>query len=289
MPTKPLTAALLVSLAACAPISVDQGEDDEVMTSTGMVSSGGVSSTGDEGSSSTSTGDEDTSAGSSSTSTGEIEGSSSSTTTGDGSTTDDSTGGDSSTSESAPAESICGNWKVEAGELCDDGDNQDGDGCKGDCSRYDFHGIATDVSEGALVGWKPCWSGTYTMGSPVSGIQESCSGSQLMFACRKVGGAKFGAVAHTTTEDIMTKVNSLQDYNLSNGSAWMFYTPPGEGYIAVGDPNAFAGCQGGYGLCWPLFSSNNADPVFFPQGHCGSSIVTYPTGAEWEKVVLQLQ
>ena len=32
---------------------------------------------------------------------------------------------------------VCGNGVVEAGEVCDDGNNNDCDGCKGDCSRLD--------------------------------------------------------------------------------------------------------------------------------------------------------
>lgn len=228
------------------------------------------------------------------TTTGEI-----STTEEDGSSGSETTGSDSSTGEDGSSSSsstgdpdpICGNWKVEAGELCDDGDQNDGDGCKSDCTRFDFEGIATEVAETDLVGWEPCWNGTYTMGALVSGIQESCSGSQLMLACRKVGSQKFGAVAHALASTIFTQVDGPLEYIQENGAAWMYYSPKGEGHLAISGlgPEFHGDCQGGYGMCWPTFKAGDSDPVFFPLGHCGSSVVSYAEGELWEKVVLQLQ
>lgn len=88
---------------------------------------------------------------------------------------------------------------------------------------------------------------------------------------------------------IFTKAEGPLEYTQENGAAWMFYAQKGEGHLAVsGLGSEFHGCLGGYGMCWPLFTSKE-EPIFFPLGHCGASVITYPTGAEWEKVVLPLQ
>lgn len=283
----------LWTLTACPPEDQTPIEGSSTSGSTGT-SMPTNSSTGPvevpEGSSSTGEPEEGSTTGelvgssSEGSSTGANESTSSSTgeeSTGEGSSSE----GSSSTGELIPV--ICGNWAVEPGERCDDGNTENGDGCSKDCQRYDYFGIDTEVKEEELVGWEPCWSGPYYWGMPVDTLWNSCSGaSQLMFACRKYGYAKYNAVAHTITSDISTKVETPQDYTLSNGSAWMYYAPNGYGYLAVGDPYQFSGCNGGYGLCWPIHKGMKE--VFDYKGHCGSNVIDpYGIGGEWEKVVLR--
>lgn len=286
--TTKLTFSLL-TLTACPLPTEDPLEESTSTGTTGHVAptnsstgpvevSEGSSSTG-EPKDSSSTGETlEVSSSEGSSSTG-IE--SSSTSGGEDRTTGDGSGG---TGNSAP---ICGNWSVEPGERCDDGNTEDGDGCSADCTRYDFFGIDTEVKEEELVGWEPCWSGPYYWGMPVDTLWNSCSeSSQLMFTCRKYGSNKFNAVAHTNTSDIMTQVETPQDYTPSNGAAWMYFAPEGPGYLAVGDPKNFAGCNGGYGLCWPL--QGGEKEVFSYKGHCGSTVMeSVEMGGEWEKVVLR--
>ena len=260
------TGTTMPTNSSTGPVEVPEGssstgEPDGTSTTGGLVgSSSEGSSTGDEESTSSSTGGESTGEGSSSE-------------------------GSSSTGDLIPV--ICGNWAVEPGERCDDGNTENGDGCSQDCQRYDYFGIDTEVPESQIVGWEECWSGPFYWGMPVQTLWNSCAGaSQLMFACRKYGLNKFIAVAHTSTGDIMTQVGSMQDYTPSNGSAWMYYAPDGPGYLAVGDPKNFAGCNGGYGMCWP---THKGEKEFFSyKGHCGSTVIdSVEMGGEWEKVVLR--
>jgi len=186
-------------------------------------------------------------------------------------------------------EPFCGDGVVGDDERCND-DNIDGDGCAADCSRWDYWGVATEVTPVQLVGWSPCWSATYTQVGAVSEVQESCKGSELlMLACRKVGEPKYTAVAHASTTTIFTATENPLAYFQEHGSTWRFYTPKGPGgHLAISGLGGKAQCQAGYGLCWPIDTIGDAAPVWSPGGHCGGFAIGEADGKNWEKVVFQI-
>jgi len=69
-------------------------------------------------------------------------------------------------SDGVPVEAVCGNGKLEPGELCDDGNKDSGDGCSSDCQKVDDDYICFD--EG-----KPC-TRVVTCGNGIIEGTEAC-------------------------------------------------------------------------------------------------------------------
>jgi cysteine-rich repeat protein len=90
-------------------------------------------------------------------------------------------------------EAVCGNGITEPGELCDDGNNVDGDGCSADCSSVDpgyyctdGHGCVRVVTcgNGIIEGDEACDDGNTKSGD---GCSSGCDKIEDGYACIKPG------------------------------------------------------------------------------------------------------
>jgi fibro-slime domain-containing protein len=91
----------------------------------------------------------------------------------------------------APA--VCGNGVLEPGELCDDGNTKDGDGCSGDCTEVDPDYLCTEgkacvrvvtCGNGVIEGDEVCDDGNTKSGD---GCSAGCDKIEEGYACVKPG------------------------------------------------------------------------------------------------------
>jgi cysteine-rich repeat protein len=233
----------------------------ETSDSTGPDTTGAILTTGEDSTSTSTTGTTG-----SESSTGE-----------DGS----SSSGSSSTGND-PFVMVCGDAYEDLYEQCDDGNTVDGDGCKGDCARWDWYGVKKYQIEAEMFGWSECWSGTYEGGGEVSDILAACNKGQIAFGCRAIGMPYFNRVAHGNrgaVTSLLDPVNNIEDvdgYRLVNGSKWQWTETKIAYYINPQQEN----CTGD--LCWPVSSGH-----LLPGGTCGDVYLPVDKSAEYERVVLQ--
>jgi cysteine-rich repeat protein len=175
---------------------------------------------------------------------------------------------------------VCGDGVEDLYEACDDGNDLPGDGCSADCRRWDRSGIAQDVPEVELVGWTPCWSSTYSENALVGGLLDSCTGPEMMLACRPVGAATFTVLAHAPQAEIIAPADpeSADPWKVIHGSAWQWSTDQ----IAVFDPSKPSQSKCGGALCWPRIGD-----TLIPWGRCGDLEMGLESAPKWERVVLQ--
>lgn len=81
------------------------------------------------------------------------------------------TGGTTTTTTALP---VCGNATPETGEACDDGNTDDCDGCRGDCSATE-----TGCGDGFLCGDEECDDGTISGGDGCAECKPECVGGVL--------------------------------------------------------------------------------------------------------------
>ncbi|MGC4000744.1 MAG: DUF4215 domain-containing protein [Anaeromyxobacter sp.] len=90
----------------------------------------------------------------------------------------------------AGTDAVCGNGKVEIGEICDDGNRTDGDGCKGNCLEQDPDYICSDgkcvkyviCGDGQLQGDEACDDGNTNAGD---GCSANCKSTESGFECAR--------------------------------------------------------------------------------------------------------
>lgn len=164
----------------------------------------------------------------------------------------------------------CGDGVVDLHDYCDDGDQLDGGGCSPDCQRYDHAGMATDLPAAALVGWQQCWTGTYAGSVPLAGLVESCTGTQLLLACRPVGADTFTVAAHAPRAEVM----SAGEYLDIDFVPWTWSAK------AIGYSNYTSCASGKDGLCWRLDGGEN----LVSGGHCGAQFMGLEDNQGWERV-----
>ncbi len=102
-------------------------------------------------------------------------------------------GGDEAGAAGAPAEAECGNDLLEPGELCDDGNTKDGDGCSGDCLVPDPDYLCVEgegcvrvvtCGNGIIEGNEVCDDGNTKNGD---GCAKGCDGVEDGYSCIKPG------------------------------------------------------------------------------------------------------
>lgn len=234
----PLRLAALALAAALPACATPPGGDASTGSSTGEPTTEASGSSSDDGNESTSTGAGDST---SATTSGSSEASSSSadSSSGDASTTTSgSTGPVDATSSSGSSSTgeppFCGNLEVEAGEECDDGNNEPTDGCD-ECvvSRWTHVGVAQEVPIADLGKWKSCFSTTYEAGATVESILANCDGDHILLGCLPVGSNTLTMAAHAPRADVFAEVNyDAGERSLANGVAW--YWSPYYGDIGFG-------------------------------------------------------
>jgi len=105
-----------------------------------------------------------------------------------------STGGEGNDGGGGPMEdAVCGNDRLEVGELCDDGNTDDDDGCSGDCQVADPHYLCTEgkgcerivtCGNGKIEGDEVCDDGNT---DDDDGCAGDCSETDDGFICVKPG------------------------------------------------------------------------------------------------------
>jgi fibro-slime domain-containing protein len=103
-------------------------------------------------------------------------------------------GADSEDQDPVPVEAVCGNRELEPGEVCDDGNTDDGDGCSATCDEvdldYDCSAIGEDCrlvvvcGNGVLEGDEACDDGNTDDGD---GCEGDCGTVEDGFVCVRPG------------------------------------------------------------------------------------------------------
>lgn len=189
-------------------------------------SSSGSGSSGGEASTSSSSGDAEGS------SSGGVATGSSTTSGAVDETTTTTTSSDSSSSSTTDPQ-FCGDLELDAGEECDDGNNEPSDGCD-ECTivRWTHVGVAQEVPLAHLGKWKSCFSGTYEAGPKIQDILDACNGDHILMGCRPVDGTALTIAAHAPRADVFFEPQVNYDKgerHVANGVAW--YWAPYYGLI----------------------------------------------------------
>lgn len=290
--------AVLLIVAACSrsnPGAGDATDDGSSGTTADASSFPEDSSSGSTGHDDSSGGSGEASGGSTSTGGETSSGDSSSTSgtagTSAGESTGESTDESSTGSTTAPAP-FCGDSEVDDGEDCDDGNDQQGDGCDA-CAwePWQQEGVAHDVPVADLHGWTQCWTDDYsgTADRLVSSLAESCDKAQLLIACLPLGSDTLTLAAHAPRGDVL----SIVDYNagerrVANGVAW--YWAPSDNVVGFGPADNTTKCtmQGeDEQLCWTTTGDAPSDTFSFGN-RCGSKLgFSDPEAPTWQRIVFE--
>jgi hypothetical protein len=147
----------------------------------------------------------------------------------------------------------CGN-ACPAGQAC----------ASGKCSALlTFSGIAQNLPVQSLVGWSQCFSETYGQGvSSVNTVQNACSGSMLMLACRKKGADVLDLAAYAPRADVLFDTGTGNTPHNANNVGWYFNDSESWGFAPQGDAISrnscdvedsslkMSGVDGALRLCW---------------------------------------
>lgn len=109
-------------------------------------------------------------------------------------------------------------------------------GCSnGVCSNlFTFSGIKQNVDSASLTGWTECFSDFYGEQTPLEEVLASCSGSQLMLACRKVGSDTLQLAAHAPLADVTFDTGKGDEPHNANGVGWYFNQGASWGFAPEG-------------------------------------------------------
>lgn len=277
-----------LALAACSSPSdgstSSTGSSDASSTGTTETSSSSSSDSGSSGSSSGGavSGDE-----TSTSAVDDTSSSGSSTGTTSGGPTDESS---SSGSTTAPAP-FCGDGEVDDGEECDDGNDQQGDGCAA-CAwePWQHEGVAHNIPIADLHGWSQCWTDDYsgTAELPIGSLAESCTKAQLLVACLPVDADTLVLAAHAPREDVMFPVDhSAGERHEANGVAW-YWSPNYDdgdlvGFAPAGNTTKCNTKGEDEQLCW----KTNVETFSFGT-RCGAKLgFTDPDALTWQRIVFE--
>lgn len=190
----------------------------------------------------------------------------------------------------------CGDGYLQGNEACDDGNTEDKDGCLGDCSRWDGPGIAYNVKEYDLVGWKLCWVDTYKDGGDaaqdVNTIHWSCTGKTLLFTCGFYSGNGqemiFNVVAEGKRSDTMIEVDYMNgERHEVDGVAWGW--APNQQIIGVSQEGDTTNCQflgQDDQMCWKIRFQDSKN-VLAGGGRCGPVLSPAVDQNGWRRVIYQ--
>jgi len=100
-------------------------------------------------------------------------------------------------------------------------------------------GPVTNVNEADLGGWSQCYQHTFA-GAPADNIltdvMTTCTGAEILLACRPVGDTEFDVVAHAPRADVVfdTTTEATTTHH-ANGTEWYFSGVASWGFAAGGD------------------------------------------------------
>jgi hypothetical protein len=157
----------------------------------------------------------------------------------------------------------CGN-PVSQITMCINGDGCCPPGCNfnndNDCIYWQ-PGVQENVDVSALVGWTQCYLGTYGdfESPPIPMVlQQQCTGSKLLMACRMAGSTTLAVLAMAPRADVTFECGmAVNCTKQSNGVGWYFDNNSSWGFAPGGQPvdRQFGTCddtiaQGDQRLCW---------------------------------------
>jgi hypothetical protein len=105
------------------------------------------------------------------------------------------------------------------GLVCADGQSCSNGSCT---SLLTFSGIAQNLKIASLAGWSQCYQDSYGTSSSLASIQQTCSGSQLMLACRQKGSDTLQLAAHAPRADVLFDTGPANVTHAANGVGWYF-------------------------------------------------------------------
>ncbi|MFO7561148.1 MAG: DUF4215 domain-containing protein [Enhygromyxa sp.] len=157
----------------------------------------------------------------------------------------------------------CGDGIVNAGEECDDGNLEPDDDCTPDCkSLWWAEGPQVDIPQANLVGWELCWSGLYGTNSPPLAdiLQNSCTKSKLLIACRPVAATDLTALAMGEREAVTFDTGTGNVPYNHNGVGFYYNDSYSWGFALEGDPIQRNSCDTAQGnpqfrMCWHSYDS----------------------------------
>jgi cysteine-rich repeat protein len=161
---------------------------------------------------------------------------------------------------------VCGDgFTWEGNEECDDGNMVDDDFCTNDCISllWFVSGTHQDVPPGMLGGWEECWSSTYNQsGNSINTIlNNDCTGSKLLMACRPVNGNNYTLVAMGDRADVTFDTGNGNVTHDANGVSWYYSSSYSWGFAKGGDPVSRNSCDTqnvnpSDRMCWHTGSGN---------------------------------
>jgi cysteine-rich repeat protein len=194
----------------------------------------------------------------------------------------------------ACALAVCGDGLLQVGvDECDDGNLEPGDGCDTNCvrERWAHVGVAKDVPIADLHGWKQCWSDTYEAGDLVDDVKAACAGDRIMIACMPVGSDTLTVAYNAPRMDVFFEPQV--DYNAgerhaANGISW--YWAPYHGKIGAapaGNTNSCELAGEDDQMCW--WVTGNIPQELTYGYRCGSAakLTSANASAQWRRVVFE--
>lgn len=109
-----------------------------------------------------------------------------------------------------------------------------------------FVGVQTNIAVSTVVddGWTLCFGDVYANASArVNGIQETCSGEELLLACRRVGDPILTVAAHAPRADVLFDTGMTEIPHDANGVGWYYSYGWSWGFAAQGDPITRTPCD----------------------------------------------
>lgn len=134
-------------------------------------------------------------------------------------------------------------------------------------------------------GWSVCFSEEFDRGvTAISDILATCSGTDLMLACRETGSLDFVLAAYAPRADVAFDTGTDETTtHAANGTEWYFNEDRSWGFAQGGDTVTKRSCDTGgtndeYRMCMHTNSGN-----LIAGWRCGEST---GIGAGWERVIL---
>ena len=122
-------------------------------------------------------------------------------------------------------------------------------------------GPQANVDESSLVGWRQCWSGTYTDRSALADVLAACDGDHLLLAAGPIDSTVFDVVAAAPRDDVLFETGTGNSTHVANGVGWYFDDSSSWGFAPAGarvvrNPCDVVGSSlwpddsGGLRVCW---------------------------------------